>query len=304
MIELQNITLDKKEVLERYLSHRRNGAAELSFANLYMWRKSFDMQYAIINGVLCFSAIYSPKGHRCFSFPVGFNDINGEEKEIQPVLDEVEEYFKDKCEETALRFCSSEDIERLDKEFPNVFDIYEDRDSFDYVYKTEDLIKLSGKKYHSKKNHINKFRKLYPDFKYCSLTSADTEECLSLFKKWRSNKEQETQGLDDEYIAIKDLMRNLEEFKATAAGIRVDNKLIAFSCGEVLDDKTVLIHLEHADNDYEGAFTVMNQQFLENQWQEYEYVNREEDMGIPGMRRAKESYRPVTMIKKYIAKIK
>ena len=83
--------------------------------------------------------------------------------------------------------------------------------------------------------------------------------------------------------------------------LRVDGAMVAFSVGEPLCEDTVVIHLEHADTDYVGAFAMMNQQFLAHEWQDYTYVNREEDMGIPGLRKAKESYRPAFMVKKYVA---
>ena len=123
----------------------------------------------------------------------------------------------------------------------------------------------------------------------------------TIFSLLDGNKEIETEGLDDEFDAIKDLVTNIDELGVVGGGIRVGGRLAAFSFGEALDDKMALIHLEHADNAYEGAFTVMNQQFLEHEWSGFEFVNREEDMGIEGLRRAKLSYRPYRMIEKIIA---
>lgn len=304
MIELHDITINKKGELNRFLHLRQNGAAELSFTNIFMWRKSYDMKYAIVDDMLCTTAAYADDEPRCFSFPIGFTDEFGKERDIRPALTEIIGYFKSRGERPIMRFSSEREVEHLNREFPDMFEIREERDAFDYVYKTEDLIRLSGKKYHAKKNHINKFKKLYPDFEYVSLGKSDGDEVLELFNSWRSNKEVETEGLDDEFDAIKDLVTNIDELGVVGGGIRVGGRLAAFSFGEALDDKMALIHLEHADNAYEGAFTVMNQQFLEHEWSGFEFVNREEDMGIEGMRKAKLSYHPCMMIKKYVAEAK
>lgn len=304
MIELHDITIDKKETLDRFLHLRQNGAAELSFTNIFMWRKSYDMKYAIVDDMLCTTAVYSDGEPRCFSFPIGFTDEYGNERDIRPALSEIIGDFKSHGERPLLRFSSEREVEHLNREFPGMFDIREERSAFDYVYKTEDLIRLSGKKYHSKKNHINKFKKLYPGFEYVRLNKEDASEVLELFNSWRRNKEIETEGLDDEFDAIRDLVTNMDALGVVGGGIRVGGELAAFSFGEALDDKMALIHLEHADNAFEGAFTVMNQQFLEHEWSGFEFVNREEDMGIDGMRRAKLSYHPCMMIKKYVAEAK
>ncbi len=304
MIELHDITIDKKDLLNRYLRLRHNGAAELSFTNIFMWRKSYDMKYAITDDMLCTTAVYSDGEPRCFSFPIGFIDENGNERDIRSAVTEIIDGFHSRGERPILRFSGERAVERLNECFPDMFEIAEERDAFDYVYRVEDLVKLSGKRYHGKKNHVNRFKKLYPDFEYCSLGKENADECLELFKSWRSNKEVESEGLDDEYEAIDELLKNIDALGVTGGGLRVGGRLVAFSFGEALDKNMVLIHLEHADNAFEGAFSAMNQQFLEHEWQDFEFVNREEDMGIPGMRRAKESYHPVNLIKKYVAREK
>lgn len=300
MLKLSDITIDKKEFLDRYLRRRCGNNSEFSFTNLFMWRKSYDIKYAIINDMLCIMPKHTG-GPRSATFPIGFVADDGTERDIKGVVEQLIAYFDEKGEVPLIRLYDERTVKKLNDTFPGKFIITEDRNSFDYVYSVEELTRLSGKKFHAKKNHVNKFKKLYPDFKYERMTPENAEECLTLFDSWRDNKDFEPETFSEEREAIVELLSNWEFLDITGGCIRVEGKMVAFSLGEPLKGDTVVIHLEHADTAYDGAFAIMNQQFLEHEWQDYKYVNREEDMGIPGMRKAKESYRPVFMVKKYVA---
>lgn len=300
MFKLCDITIDKKELLGKFLGRRCSNNSEFSFTNLFMWRKGYDMKYAIIDDMLCIMPKHAD-GPRSATFPIGFMADDGTERDVKGVIEELIEYFKQNGEIPLIRLYDERTVRKLQETFPGKFIITEDRNSFDYVYSIEELTKLSGKRFHSKKNHVNKFKKLYPDFKYEKMSPDNASECLALFDSWRENKELDIDGYDEEREAICELLSNWSKLDVTGACLRVDGKMVAFSLGEPLKDDAVVIHLEHADTSYEGAFAMMNQQFLEHEWQDYKYVNREEDMGLPGMRKAKESYRPVFMVKKYVA---
>ncbi len=300
MLSLNEITIDKKELIEEYLKRRLSRNSEFSFTNLFMWRKSYDMRYVIIDDMLCIMPKHAD-GPRSATFPIGFVDKDGRERGIKPVIEKLTEYFEEIGEVPLIRLYDEKTVKILTESFPDRFIITEDRNSFDYVYNVEELINLPGKRFHSKKNHVNKFKKLYPDYEYCKMTPENKEECLALFDQWREGKSLEGAGLDEEREAVRELLDNWEVLDITGGCLRVDGKMVAFSLGERLFDDTVVIHLEHADTSYEGSFATMNREFLANEWSGYKYVNREEDMGIPGMRRAKESYRPAFMVKKYVA---
>ena len=300
MFEMHDITIDKKELFEKYLNRRCSRNSEFSFTNLFMWRKSYDMKYAIIDDMLCIMPKHGD-GPRSATFPIGFIGEDGTERDITNVIEELLEFFKERGEEPLIRLYDDRTVKKLLDTFPDKFIITEDRSSFDYVYSIEELTALSGKKFHSKKNHVNKFKKLYPDFEYCRMTPDDAAECIALFDSWCENKGFESVAFDEEREAVHELLENWERLNVTGGCIRVGGKMVAFSLGEPLCCETVVVHLEHADTSFEGAFAIMNQQFLEHEWQDFGYVNREEDMGIPGMRQAKESYKPVFMVKKYVA---
>ena len=124
-----------------------------------------------------------------------------------------------------------------------------------------------------------------------------------MFEQWFESKKDTMDGISEQYEAVKNLIDNFDELHIKGGCLLIDGKIVAFSFGEVLSFKNsiAVIHLEHADVDYRGSFPMINQQFLENEWSSLTYVNREEDMGIMGLRNAKKSYKPCFMVKKYIA---
>ena len=161
MLELNDITLDKKELIDGFLKRRKSRNSEFSFSYLYMWRKSYDMKYAITDDMLCILPKHTG-GPRSASFPIGFENPDGTSRSIKKFVETLLEYFKESGEEPLIHLYDEGTMELLVKEFPDKFIITEDRNNFDYVYRVDELTKLSGKKFHSKKNHINKFKKMYP----------------------------------------------------------------------------------------------------------------------------------------------
>jgi len=299
MIDLQTITIDNKDLIDRYLKLHCIESSEFTFTNLFMWRLSYDIKYAVINDLLCFFPQHT-SGPRSSTFPAG--DIS-REGDVRGAIEEILNYFKEIGQPAIIRLCSAESVELLHKLFPNKFNVTEDENMFDYVYSVSELTSLIGKKFHQKRNHINKFKSLY-DFEYRKISKDNLIDCINLFNDWYIARTDEGIDVSEGKEAFDEFAANFKRLNVRGGGIYVDGKLIAFSFGEPLCAHTVVIHFEVADTNYQGAFPMINQQFLENEWAEYQFVNREEDMGLEGLRRAKRSYNPVTMIKKYVATLK
>ncbi|MEE1013507.1 MAG: GNAT family N-acetyltransferase, partial [Clostridia bacterium] len=270
-----------------------------TFTNLFMWRKSYDIRYVILHDMLCIMPQHTG-GPRSATFPIGFAREDGTQGDIVPVIEELLAYFKEIGETPLIRLYDDLTVKKLTESFPGKFLITEDINSFDYVYKVEELSNLAGKRFHTKKNHVNKFKRLY-HWEYQTIGKENLEECLRVFEEWYQSRVDEISGVEEERQAVQELFHNWDALDVRGGCLRVDGKMIAFSVGEPLCGKMAVIHLEHADTAYDGAFAMMNQQFLLHQWQDFEFINREEDMGLPGMRKAKESYRPAFMVKKYVA---
>ena len=175
-------------------------------------------------------------------------------------------------------------------------------DAKDYLYSAEKLMSLSGKKLHKKKNHLNSFLKEYEGrFEYRTICCSDRDDVWKFLEKWRIQKGQEVEDhLDPEVEGIHEILNNCSVFDVRMGGIYVDDKLEAFSIGTFNPtEKMAIIHIEKANPDIRGLYQYINQQFLIHEFADAEIVNREDDMGLPGLRRAKESYDPIGFARKY-----
>ncbi len=169
------------------------------------------------------------------------------------------------------------------------------RDQYDYIYRRTDLATLHGRHLDAKRNHIHRFRAEHPDFEYRSLTPEFFDECRRLTEIW-----QEEKGGSDTINAEKQVMEtifsNWEALGMIGGSIIVDGRMVAFTYGSAVTTDTFDVCVEKADRHVEGAFAIINQQFAEHLPEQYVYLNREEDMGIPGLRQAKLSYHPEILL--------
>lgn len=181
---------------------------------------------------------------------------------------------------------------------PDRYQIVPDRKNWDYLYRTRDLIELRGRKYQQKRNHINRFKQLYR-YTFEPLRPQHLTGCLEVFHRWAEGKEP-VETVVEERLALEEALKHMEHLSLKGAVILIDGKVEAFSIGSLLNRETALIHFEKANQDFSGIYSVINQHFAEETWAETKYINREDDMGIPGLRQAKERYHPTRMVEKYI----
>lgn len=179
------------------------------------------------------------------------------------------------------------------------FQIAYDRDAADYVYEAEKLMTLAGKKLHGKRNHINKFKQEHPDWSFERIEGHNAEECIEMAREWgRQNAIDEDWEKSAEFDITLRALRQNEQLKLDGGLIRADGRVVAFSLGEPCNRETYVVHIEKAFADVQGAYPIMNQQFVEHIAVGYRYINREEDAGVEGLRKAKLSYYPDLMVEK------
>lgn len=289
-IELKRPELEDKALIDPYFRACNSRSCEDTFANLYLWSRHYKIKYAFLEGMLIFQ---QTEGGRYTSFP------KGEQTNLKKVLDALISWYEEHDLEFHLMNVTSQQFEILEKLYPGRFTIEYDRDVADYVYEVEKLINLSGKKYHGKKNHINKFKKTYANWSYESLTKENAEECFQMALKWRNaNGCDEDVEKNAEMCVTLNSLRLLEELNLRGGLLRADGEVVAFSIGEPICNDTMVVHIEKAFADVPGAYPMINQQFLIHEASEYQYVNREEDTGDEGLRQAKESYKPAFLQEK------
>lgn len=300
ILSFKCLTLEDKEIIEKYIDKSKLDSYEYLFSSLYMWRKLNNIKYAVLDDVLIIEKNEEGKGTFYAQF-FGYKKDN-----LTSIIDEL---IKRNLEFTDRDYLfgdvGDEFVDDLKKYTDFSIDIVEDIDDSEYIYNTQDLIELKGKKYHSKKNHVNSFLKTYSyDIKTINNENVKSD-CMDLLHKWH---EEVAVTVDKEMLmeidAIKDLFRELHFFDLNSIAIYVDGDLAGFAVGEKVNDRMALIHVERGEIAYKGIYAFLNKQFLVESFQDTEFVNRQEDTGNEGLRKAKKSYHPEKMIKKYLVKLK
>jgi GNAT superfamily N-acetyltransferase len=291
-MEFHKILLEDREWIMQRLKEEQPQACEYTFVNNFVWRKAYKVEVAQYKG--CGIIRYCDFGKCMYSYPFG----NGDRKAVITEL-------KEECrkEGYSLSMCplTEKHSEELKSFFPGEFFIISDRDDFDYVYSKDKLAELKGKRYHGKRNHIARFKDA-DDWSYEHITQDNLEECRMMHREWITFREDKwNSGVAEETEALHEAFDHYREFGMVGGLIRKAGQIVAFAIGEPLNDETMVVHFEKAYPDMQGAYPMINQQFVINECEDYKYINREEDTGDEGLRKAKLSYYPEILLKKYIA---
>ncbi|MDD6135099.1 MAG: phosphatidylglycerol lysyltransferase domain-containing protein [Selenomonadaceae bacterium] len=294
IIEFHGLTKADKPLLDRYFQSRYYENSHFTFTNLYMWREPYQVKWCEEDGVLYMTCQWD--GQLMAWQPYG------PEEKMKEATEKFLAYFEQQGQPFVMTGIEKSYVQVLENYTGASFAIEADRDNFDYVYLAEKLISLSGRKLHSKKNHLNAFRKLYPQAEYLPITEEILSDCLEELQRWydiRIKDEPDDPFIGWESRAIREVFEDYAYFGLKGGAIRLDGRIIAFTFGEQLNTDSVVVHVEKADPNIRGAYPAINQAYVKNCWQGMTYINREEDMGHEGLRKAKESYKPVKMIEKF-----
>jgi Uncharacterized conserved protein len=295
MVLFRPITVGDKEIITNYTLKSNFKNCDFSFSNMCSWRFLYDSEYAIIDGFLIIRFWIEEKSRLVYMYPIGVGDT-------VKVIRMIEEDSIANGHPLLLLGVTNDTREEIDKVFGKEFVYIKERNYFDYIYRREDLVTLTGKKYQSKRNHINKFINRYT-YEYKTLTGELVSQCLELGEKWyNTNKtDEDRKALGNEQRSMKYALEHFNELGITGGAILVDGNIIAFTYGSPINGETFGVHVEKADINYEGAYAIINKEFASRIPEQYEYINREEDLGIPGLRKSKMSYNPVIILEKYAA---
>lgn len=286
--EFRDLILDDKTAFDAAFQKFPPRISEFTFTNLYSWRKAYRFKAALCGEFLI---VRSDAGAR----PAFFEPIGEGDKKVMMlnILRDTGGNFMRVPEETARAFA----------EDPGVV-VEEDTDNFDYVYATSDLVNLQGEKYDGKRNLIRQFSGRYR-YEYARLDHATIGECLAFEERWCGSRDCDSvDGLRNERQAIREMSDNCLVFGLIAGGIRIDNEIVALAVAEPLNPRTLVMHVLKADPNITGLYQAIMRDFLKREAGAFEYVNLEQDLGVPGLRKSKLSYHPVSMIKKYTVSLK
>jgi hypothetical protein len=291
METFRELTLADKNNFDRLLTKIQPESSDLNFSNLWMWAKAYGLTVTFLTDPEYWLLLARPLKWKPFFFaPVG--DWTDWDK-LEMVLNCLKQMAAASGMQFLMRRTPRKMVEMLLRLDPNL-QYREDRNTYDYLYTTEALLGLAGRKLHSKRNQLNQFLRKY-QWTYQPLDREIVAECLELKTPWFDLRE----NASGENEAMLRLLGNFDQLGVVGGVIRVDGRIQALTVGEQLNRETALVHIEKANTDFNGIYAAINQQFVSNQWQQLTYINREEDMGIPGLRQVKLSYQPAQLIEKF-----
>jgi hypothetical protein len=284
----------------------------MTYTSLYMWRDINLFSWEEIGGYLCVSAAdnLDPQMGDPFMFPPLTRTGGYEPAGLRATVLEAKRRFEAAGKPFKMMLVPFHLLDVLTEAFPGGLAFEADRPNFDYVYNAQDLAELRGRDFHAKKNHVNFFKNHY-EYTYDRLTPEMSDEAMDFIRAFNERKApddpHERELLEFEEQAMRDVFVNLDKVGYLSGCIRIGGRIEALTVGGCQGCKTVVVHVEKANTEFRGLYQAIANEFVkacmaENK--DVKRINREEDMGIPGLRKAKLSLHPVKLVEKYIVTLK
>lgn len=272
-------------------------ACEYNFGTIYLWSRAYPQKITRQDNRLLVR-IQGALGI-CYLFPAGSGPL-------APALDALQADAAEQGNPLILVCVTQAQREQLEQEFPGRFDFEEDRNGWDYIYDVNRLADLTGKKLHSKRNHIHRFDEEFPDWLFEPITPGNVPECVALERDWALSRQDDPaengETISEETVALIEALYQRDALGLEGGLIRADGKPVAFSLGSFTTPECFNVHFEKAYGDIQGAYTVINREmarYIRANHPDVKWFNREDDLGLEGLRKAKLSYYPDILLEKY-----
>lgn len=289
MIEFKSPQLSDYKKFAPFFSDEGELSCEMNFISIYVWKRVYENKFYMDDKTLIFRSVTEDGDGYVFSLPYG---------DFEYGMSVIFQYCKEKGIKPNLWTSQGKRLDSFLKSY-SCYEIIPERDNFDYIYLREDLAELKGKKYHSKRNHISAFTKKH-SWSYEPLSRDNMEQFLAFSDKWYKDRgAEEDEGLKAEKKALKEILYSDEGIEYKGALIRVEDRVVAITLGSPINSSAFDIHYEKADIDFPTAYTLINREFAARELGDYKYINREDDLGLEGLRKAKLSYKPHILLEKY-----
>lgn len=299
-LEFKKIEACDIDKLTPFFSLRHNKTCDSVFLESYLWRNFYETRYAISDGKAV-QWLMTKDGETYTAMPLC------REEELPHYFEEIKNYFNEVLKKPLKIYLADEEAIQYLKLPEELFEVEEMEDDKDYLYDGEAMRTLAGKKLHKKKNHLNGFLRKYEGrYLYRSLCCSDRDDIWSFLDRWRLQKDDD-QGkhLDMEVEGIHAILKNCSSLGVHMGGVFIDGELEAFTIGSCnYLENMAIIHIEKANSEITGLYQFINQQFMIHEFPDATLVNREDDMGLEGLRHAKMSYNPVGFARKYMVRQK
>lgn len=287
-MEFKPFRIEDKARIDSYFSVHHYEQIDCTFNTLFLWQDAYQTSWAEQDGILF---VRAGTGKDTFFMP----PFAKEEENFVHGLALIHEEYDKLGLPFRLKSASSWVTEQIERLVPGKYDFIEDRDNEEYIYRTEDMIRLPGKKLRMKKNHLNGFLRQYADYQYEAITKENLEDAKAGIHDWFLRHG----DIEEEEQAIKRCFDHWDALGVKGAVIRIYGKVEAFTNGDNINEKMAHIIFEKANPEIRGLYQAINRDFLMHEFAETEFVNREEDLGLPGLREAKMGYHPDHLTEKY-----
>ncbi len=314
MLDFKEITLEDKNWIDKLLQYSDFMGTEYCFTVLFIWKNVYKTKVCRYKDFLLIRS--EPSGIPHYIFPAG----KGSEEELKEIIELYRNDARSMDSSFILASVPDKQKELLKALFPGQFNYAPFRNGYDYIYLAQDLITLRGKKFQSKRNHIARFKEL-PDWKYEPITDDNIEECRQMNDEWCAKYGcGQDVSMAQEACSVRCAISNFNKLELKGGLLRLGGKAVAFTIGEMLNSDTFIVHIEKAFADIRGAYPAMSQEFLLHQMRNpqplslpggkpnenitpeeigFKYVNREDDAGDEGLRKAKIQYHPAFLFEKW-----
>ncbi len=291
MLNPKKLTKDNASEIKDYLNYSEKYMSLSKFPTLFLWHEYTELSYDIQDDVLF---MFECKFDNTALMPYGPGDL-------EKAMYNLEEYCKSQSKVGRLYCMGEKDKEKMKAVFPGRYNIRELPEFSEYVYLRNHLSELAGKKYAKKRNHISKFlRQSGDNYEYCSISANDRDELEKVMDTWCMMRDC---GPGDtskfEKRAILNLLSNSGDIEYRGGAIRINGNIEAFALGGRMTEDMAVVYFEKADTKFDGIYAMLNKNYIMNEWPDVKYINRQEDMGQPGLRKSKRSYYPDFMVKNY-----
>lgn len=296
MLDFQRIDLSKREQYNEFLMHCVERGCEYSLVNLYIWGRQ---RVAFLHGCLALFSQFERSS--VYPFPIGDGDIGA-------VLDAIIHDARARGLECRLTSLTAADCALLEERYPGQFRFHPDRDGCDYIYDINNLADLPGRKYQRKRNFLNRFRQNHPDCTLVPISPSLLPQVEQMLTQWYQNRRTpETQdAYHMEQVALRRAFEKWDELGLEGVALLENDRILAMAVGSFLTRDTFDVHFEKALEEIDGAYAAINQGFAAHLREKYpalRYLNREDDLGLPGLRQAKLSYYPERLAVKFWANL-
>lgn len=288
--------IEKKDInyFKQFYDYSEAFGCDINLLNAYLWRNEFNIKFAVYDDTLI-KAYFNDEGKIWgYCMPTG--------KNVKQALEQILIDAQERGQKPQIVMLTNAQRAVLESIFPFKFEFVCSPENQDYIYNTKDLVMLSGKKFHAKRNHISKFYKTYTNTRFETIDNSNEQDVLQVVRNWCSENGYNPKGYE-ELAVIEEALEMREDFGMSGAVLYVEDKPVAMTLGSEISDKVFDINFEKALRQYDGVYAVINNEFAKT-LTSYEYINREEDMGIEGLRKSKLSYNPVMILDRFNATLK